>query len=211
MKIITAAVLFALTASIAAAQNESATVQMQCRKLVQGANNFIGPDETYMNGMACRPVAPATTAAPPAAGPTKPQDQPAPTPLVMANAVVPTGPVSTKVAPGSRVYLEPMNGFETYLVAAFEKKKVQLVPVASADQADYVISGTSDQKKAGWAKIVLSGNVHSDDAASISMTDRRTGAIVFAYAVDKKSIVHGSQTTAEACAKHLQAHIKGGE
>jgi hypothetical protein len=37
---------------------------------------------------------------------------------------------------------------------------------------------------------------------------RRTGAIVYAYAVDKKSTIHGQQTTAEACAKHLEAHIE---
>jgi hypothetical protein len=53
------------------------------------------------------------------------------------------------------------------------------------------------------------GNIHSDNAASITMTDRRTGAIVYAYAVDKKSTLHGQQTTAEACAKHLEAHIEG--
>jgi hypothetical protein len=41
------------------------------------------------------------------------------------------------------------------------------------------------------------------------MMDRRTGAIVYAYAVDKKSTMHGQQTTAEACAKHLKAHIEG--
>jgi hypothetical protein len=92
---------------------------------------------------------------------------------------------------------------------AFGKKKVQLIPVADQNQADYVITGTSVDKKAGWAKIAFMGNVHSDNAASITMADRRTGAIVYACAVDKKSTLHGQQTTAEACAKHLEAHIEG--
>ena len=48
-----------------------------------------------------------------------------------------------------------MDGFENYLAAAFAKKKVQLAPVAERDQADYVISGTSEDKTAGWAKIVF--------------------------------------------------------
>ncbi len=118
-------------------------------------------------------------------------------------------PISTKIVAGSKVYITPMDGFENYLAAAFGKKKVQLVPVMEKEQADYVISGTSVDKKAGWAKIVFMGNVHSDNAASITMFDRKTGAIVYAYAVDKKSTMHGQQTTAEACAKHLAAHMQG--
>ena len=120
-------------------------------------------------------------------------------------------PVVSNITTGSKVYLEKMAGFETYLTAAFAKKKVQLVVTSDATQADYVISGVSDEKKAGWAKIVFMGNIHSDAAASITMTDKRNGNIVFAYAVDKKSTLHGQQTTAEACAKHLQAHMNGKE
>jgi hypothetical protein len=119
------------------------------------------------------------------------------------------GPVSTKIVPGSRVYITPMDGFESYLAAALGKKKVPLVPVADKEHADYIISGNSVDKKAGWAKIVFMGNVHSDNAASITMTDPKSGAIVYAYAVDKKSTMHGQQTTAEACAKHLKSHIEG--
>jgi hypothetical protein len=54
------------------------------------------------------------------------------------------------------------------------------------------------------------GNIHSDNSASVTMTDKKTGAIVFAYAVDKKSTLHGQQTTAEACAKHLKNQIEEG-
>ncbi len=119
-----------------------------------------------------------------------------------------SAPISTKIVPNSTVYIEPMEGFESYLAAAFQKKKVQLVAVADKDKADYVISGTSDDKKAGWAKIAFMGNIHSDAAASISMVDKKSGAIVFAYAVNKKNTLHGQQTTAEACAKHLEEQIE---
>jgi hypothetical protein len=116
---------------------------------------------------------------------------------------------SMKIRPNARVYIAPMDGFESYMAAALNKKKVQLIPVFDAAQADYIISGTSVDKKAGWAKIVFMGNIHSDNAASITMTDKKTGAIVYAYAVDKKSTTHGQQTTAEACAKHLKGHMEG--
>ena len=116
--------------------------------------------------------------------------------------------MSTRIVPEATVYIEPMNGFENYLTAALLKKKVQLVVVANRDQAQYVISGTSDEKKAGWAKMAFTGQIHSDNAASVTMSDRRSGAVVFAYAVDKKNTMHGQQTTAEACAKHLEEKIK---
>src|SRR6185437_1593961 len=123
--------------------------------------------------------------------------QPAPA----ADPAVVVKPVSNKIVPNSKVYIQPMDGFENYLVAALQKKKVQLLPVAEKDQADYVITGTSVDKKAGWAKIVFQGNVHSDNAASITLTDKKSGVILYAYSVDKKSTMHGQQTTAEACAK----------
>ena len=53
--------------------------------------------------------------------------------------------------------------------------------------------------------------IHSDDEASISVVNTKSSAVVFAYAVNKKNTLHGQQTTAEACAKHLQAHIEGKE
>jgi len=109
---------------------------------------------------------------------------------------------------GAKVYITPMDGFDSYLAAALNKKKVPLVAIGDPAFADYVISGTSQDKKAGWAKIVFMGNIHSDNSASVTMTDKKTGAIVFAYAVDKKSTLHGQQTTAEACAKHLKNKIE---
>ncbi len=120
-------------------------------------------------------------------------------------------PAASPVEQGKKVYIEKMDGFETYLAAAFSKKKVPLTVTLNKDQADYVIAGNSEDKKAGWAKIIFMGNIHSDAAASITMADAKTGEVLFAYAVNKKSTMHGQQTTAEACAKHLEAHMRGKE
>ncbi len=56
-------------------------------------------------------------------------------------------------------------------------------------------------------KIVSLGQIHSDDAASVQLIDKKSGAILFAYAVNKKNTWHGDQTTAEACAKHLKEQM----
>ncbi len=212
MKRLPAFFVFLLAAGPALAQQQSTTVQMQCRTLAS-SGNFLAPDETLVNGMACKPVAasqptPVPGVAPnPSATPVLPI-APASQPDVPNAATPAAGPVSTKIMPGSSVYIEPMNGFENYLAAALEKKDVPLIPVASEGQARYIIRGTSDEKKAGWAKMAFTGQIHSDDAASVQMFDRTSGAIVFAYAVNKKNTLHGQQTTAEACAKHLKEQIE---
>jgi hypothetical protein len=227
--VFSAALLYSSGASAqqTTASAQPVTVQLECHDLAS-SGNFVASDETLINGMACRQVRQkpkqSLTGQPSGTATVQSTEQPP----VQANAqasasaqnnlaasstaAAPSEPAtaaSMKIVAGAKVYIAPMEGFENYLVAAFGKKKVQLIPVADQSQADYVISGTSVDKKAGWAKIAFMGNIHSDNAASITMTDRRTGAIVYAYAVDKKSTLHGQQTTAEACAKHLEAHIEG--
>jgi hypothetical protein len=116
-----------------------------------------------------------------------------------------------KIPAGSKIFIEPMDGFESFLAAALEKKKVPLVVVNDPQLAEFTIGGNSDSKKAGWAKIVFMGNLHSDEEASITMVNAKTHAVVFAYAVNKKNTLHGEQTSAEACAKHLKQKMEGHE
>ncbi|MGH9730505.1 MAG: hypothetical protein ACRD4A_02305, partial [Candidatus Acidiferrales bacterium] len=205
-----AALLFS-TGALAQQSQNSSTMQMQCRTLTTGQNNFLQPNEIMIDGKACHPAtaspsgSTAQAAATQTTQPSAAQSAPATSSNVVAPAAMPAA--STSIAPGSTVYIAPMNGFENYLAAAIEKKKVPLVAVANESQATYVIKGTSEEKKAGWAKMAFTGQIHSDDAASVQMINRQTGAIVFAYAVNKKNTWHGQQTTAEACAKHLKDQI----
>jgi len=109
-----------------------------------------------------------------------------------------------KIPAGSRVYLTPMEGFETYLKEAIAKKKVPIEVVGDKEKADYEISGVSESKKAGAAKIVIMGSWHSREEASVRVTNIKTGEVVYAYSVHKENSAHGKQSTAEACAKHLK-------
>jgi hypothetical protein len=131
--------------------------------------------------------------------------------LCMVGAAYAQHSVIVNLPAGSTVYLEPMDGFEHYLAAALQKKKVQVTIVTDRQAADFVITGSAQHEKAGWAKVAFQHDIHSDDQASISVVNAKTSAVVFAYAVNKKNTWHGDQTTAEACAKHLQAHIEGKE
>jgi hypothetical protein len=144
--------------------------------------------------------------------PATPRNDPPAAVNIASSPVTPgSSAVNVAIPPGSTVFIEPMKGFETYLIAALQKKKVPLVVVSNEENAKFVITGDSDTKKAGWAKIVFMGNLHSDEEASVAMVDNKTGTVVFAYAVNKKNTLHGQQTSAEACAKHLKGRIEGKE
>jgi hypothetical protein len=111
---------------------------------------------------------------------------------------------------GAKVYVAPMEGFETYLSAAIMKKEVPVSIVANKDLADFEITGTSETQKAGWAKTIMTGNSRSDERGSITVTNLKTGVVVYAYAADKGSAVRGKQSVAESCAKHLKERIDKG-
>lgn len=214
MKTATAILFLLLLSSVTSAQSPDPAKWM-CRNLAD-SGGFLYQGETLFGNQACRPIPQASTpvqspkpeaAQPQAVAPAKAL-APAQASTEVSATEPTSGPVSMKVAPGSTVFMAPMEGFENYLAAAFGKKNVPLVPVANEVQATYIIRGTSEEKKAGWAKMAFTGQIHSDDAASIQMIDKRSGAIVFAYAVNKKNTLHGQQTTAEACAKHLKEQIE---
>lgn len=110
---------------------------------------------------------------------------------------------------GSKIYIEAADGFDTYLTAALQKKHVPVTVVTDKTQAEYELTGVSDHQKAGWAKVAFTGSIHSDEQASVKLINIKSSEVVFAYAVNKKNSLHGRQTAAEACAKHLKEAMEG--
>ena len=187
---------FCLLAIPAFGQNATApksSTTIQCRSL-NGSTTPIQPDEKVIGDQVCKAVPVDVT--PTQATPSE-DSVPAPSPSTSGSERVPNS-----------VFISPMNGFESYLAAAFAKKQVPLTIVTDPARAAYIITGTADEKKAGVAKMLVFGQIHSDNAASIQMVDQKTSAVVFAYAVNKKNTLHGQQTTAEACAKHLKEQLE---
>ncbi len=109
---------------------------------------------------------------------------------------------------GSKVYVAPMDGFETYFKAALDKKKVPLAVVENKQDAEYEITGVAGSKKAGAAKKIIMGSWHSSEEASIQVVNVKTGVVVFAYSYTTENSTHGKRSSAEACAKHLKDVIK---
>ncbi len=206
MKTTIGVLVFVSFAGVTAAQ-QAAPVKMECRDLPMG--NALAPNESLVNGLACHVVgAKQDVAVKSTANVASQSASHTPAEPLQAEDFSAPAPVDTRILAGSTVFIVPMEGFENYLAAALQKKSVPLVPVASEQQARYVLKGTSEEKKPGWAKMVMMKQIHSDDAASVQLIDRKSGAIVFAYSVNKKNTLHGQQTTAEACAKHLKEQIE---
>lgn len=104
-----------------------------------------------------------------------------------------------------------MEGFETYIISALNNKRVPLTVVNDRSKAEFEITGTSESQKAGWSKMLLTGSIQSAEQASINVSNIKTGTVVFAYSVNKRNSVHGKQSSAEACAKHLKEKIESGK
>lgn len=131
------------------------------------------------------------------------------------------------IKPGATVYIEPMDGYETFLAAAIAKRQVPLVIVTDRTKADFVITSTVSQRTSSQPAVVVNNttNVNSSGypssgfprggsgaglgstSVSISVVNVHSSQIVFAYAADKREN-HQLQSTAEACAKHLKEFIE---
>ena len=77
-----------------------------------------------------------------------------------------------RIPSGARVYVSPMaNGFENYIIAGIQQKKVPVVVVADRSKAEFEVTGVSDTDKAGWAKMLFMGSQQTNESASIKMVN----------------------------------------
>jgi hypothetical protein len=142
---------------------------------------------------------------------------------------------SRTVAPGSRVVIAPMSGFETYFAAAVREKGVPITLTLDKASAQFFVVSTNTEWQGfvygsgGSASWGPNGGSAAHGAAasstrgleaSIMLIDAKTKDIVWAYEVHKNS--HGSlifgtfgargqQSIAEACAKHLKEFVEKGK
>jgi|GEM_PF-3287234 len=190
-----------------------------------------------------------TSAAPlPAASPVatpvlaKPSENDPPTAGAEPSSTAPAGPPepgfasgSSRIAPGSRVVIAPMGGFETYFAAAVREKKVPVTLTLDKASAQFFVISTNTEWQgfvygsggtANWNR--AGGNASYGSAASstrgleasIMLIDAKTKDVIWAYEVHKNSHgalifgtfgARGQQSVAEACAKHLKDFVEKGK
>jgi hypothetical protein len=107
-----------------------------------------------------------------------------------------SGQTPSKVIPPpqAKMFVAPMtDGFDEYLKAAFEKKKVPIEIVSDKEQADFQINGQSETQKASTAKKVIMWDWRSNEQASIQVTRLQSSEVVFAYSVNKVSSARANE------------------
>jgi len=127
---------------------------------------------------------------------------------VSVRANQPTDP--TYIPAASKIYVENIDGlpgFENNLVAAFQKKQVNLLIVADRALADFEINGFAQSQQAGWAKIIF-GSGLPESEASIQLVNMKTGVIAYAVASYRVNSLNGNKSTAEHVAKNLRQKME---
>jgi hypothetical protein len=128
--------------------------------------------------------------------------------IVVCAAAEAAAQTAATIPRDAKIFIAPMNGFETFLKDAIAKKKVPVQVVDQRDQADFEIVGKSESQKAGTAKKIVMWDWRSTEEASINVVNLKTSEVAFAYSYHNRSSNHGKQTSAEACAKHLKEKIE---
>jgi hypothetical protein len=85
-----------------------------------------------------------------------------------------------KVPVGSKIFVEGDQGFDVFLAAAVDKKKVPVMVVADKSQADFILEASSQSEKSGWARTIFLGQTGSNEEASIRLINVKTTEVVFA-------------------------------
>ncbi len=119
----------------------------------------------------------------------------------------------TYIPGGSKVYVADilgLPGFENNLVAAFQKKRVNLIVVADRALADFEVNGFAENQSAEWPKIIF-GSGRPESEASIQIINLRTGVIAFAVASYKVNSYNGNKSTAEHLAKNVRQKMERDE
>jgi hypothetical protein len=108
----------------------------------------------------------------------------------------------TVIPAGSKIYVDSNNGFDLFILAAFQAKHVNALLVSSSEKADYHLDSSLFHSHEFAATEKAAGSYRVSEAA-FKLTSK-SGEIVWAYAATKGLLSRGKQSVAEACAKHLK-------
>jgi hypothetical protein len=135
--------------------------------------------------------------------------------LFVLFATVAAGAVKPTVTLDGPVYIEPAQGFETYLAAAMTHKHVPAQFTDDKNAARYILRSSSQSHpestggKIARCLFAYCAGIEGNSTASVSLIDATTHTIVWSYEV-RKGGAYNYQSRSEAVAKHLK-HFLGGE
>jgi hypothetical protein len=114
------------------------------------------------------------------------------------------------------VYVEPQQGFETYLTAAISKKNVPVDVVLDQTKAAYVLKAApveikteSTGGKIARCLFAYCAGIEDKGNVSVQLIDASSTKVLWGYSVNKqKGGGKNSQAMAEAVAKHLKDFVE---
>ena len=125
--------------------------------------------------------------------------------------------VSTSFAQLARptVYIEPQQGFETYLAAAMSKKNVPVDVVTDQTKATYVLKAApvevkseSTGGKIARCLFAYCAGIEDKGSVSVQLIDSSSTKMMWAYSVNKqRGGGKNQQSMAEAVAKHFKEFL----
>jgi hypothetical protein len=115
---------------------------------------------------------------------------------------------------GPKIFIQPQEGFESYISAAIIKKHVPAVVTQNKDDAQFTLtSAVQSKEESAGSKIarclfMYCAGIAGNQTATVQLVNA-TGEVAWAYNV-KKGNAQGYQSTAEAIAKHLKEFLEKG-
>jgi hypothetical protein len=113
------------------------------------------------------------------------------------------------------VYIEPQQGFETYLSAALTKKGVPVDVVTDSTKATYVLKSApvDIQKESTGGKIARClfascAGIEDKGTVSVQLVEVSSSKEMWAYSVNKQRGGKNTQSMAEAVAKHFKEFLE---
>lgn len=114
------------------------------------------------------------------------------------------------------VYIEPQNGFETYLAAAISKKNVPVDVVTDQSKATYIlkaapveIKSESTGEKVTRCLFASCAGIEDKGSVSVQLIETSSTKMMWAYSVNKqRGGSKNQQSMAEAVAKHLKEFVE---
>jgi hypothetical protein len=116
----------------------------------------------------------------------------------------------------STVYIEPQQGFETYLAAAMSKKNVPVDVVTDQAKATYILKSApvevkseSTGGKIARCLFAYCAGIEDKGNVSVQLIETSSSKMLWAYSVNKqRGGSKNEQSMAEAVAKHFKEFIE---
>jgi hypothetical protein len=126
------------------------------------------------------------------------------------------GAASAQTAPlgtSPRIYIQPQDGFESYVSAAIVKKHVPAVVTQNKQEAMFYLTSAVESKtestgsKIARCLFLYCAGMEGSQTATVQLVNAKTQEVAWAYNVRKGS-AQAYQSTAEAVAKHLKEFLE---